>query len=223
MHGRFLLLGVVTLVSIADAGIIGTTGNVAVLPAATANYRPNPYNDPAPAPIRLWAEQTGIGLPANAVLDTDLPNPIFRYVTGAVAPGEAPFTPGGGPTIPAGTLVDVYFAYFDPAADTTARGTVTFSTPVLGMVAFTERLPFTDYLRVPGAPYPVNPAFNARGWENPEWGHLSADRRTLEFFSSAGNPGDQFRIFVSAVPEPSTWLMLGTGLIALARFRRRRN
>jgi hypothetical protein len=36
-----------------QAGIISTSGDITVVPTATADYTANPFNDPDPAPIRL--------------------------------------------------------------------------------------------------------------------------------------------------------------------------
>jgi hypothetical protein len=89
-------------------------------------------------------------------------------------------------------------------------------------VAHTGRLQHSDFLRVSGAPYPGNPAFTFRGWEDgAEWGQLSADRRTLTFFAAADSPGDQFRIFTE-VPEPASLALFGAGLLSVALLRRRR-
>lgn len=209
-------------VASANAGIITTTGNFLVVAPATANYTAAPFNDPAPAPTRIWVEQTAIGLASNVVLDTDLADPTKQYVISGPGAGQVAFAAAGGPTLVAGTNVDVYYAYFDPAGTQAGRGSVTFDAPVLGIVAYTERLPFSDFLRVPGAPYPGIPAFNARGWEETEWAQLSADRRTLTFTALASNPGDQFRIFTAvSVPEPGSCLLLGLGIAGI--FARRRS
>ena len=206
--------------SSASAAIIGVSGDFVVFAPATADYTADAYDDPTQAPIHIWVEQQPITLLASVLLDTDLANPALRYVTGGAGAGEAAFAPGGGPTIAAGTSVNVYYAYFDPVNDT-GRGTVTFDAPILGIVAHTQRLQFSDFLRVAGAPYPANPAFASRGWEDAEWGQVSADRLTFTFNADATSPADQFRIFtaVQQVPEPGV-LMLLAGGVAAALYRR---
>ena len=208
-------------VASASAGIITTGGNFQTFPQATASYVASPYNDPAPFPTRLWVEQTAITLAAAVTLDTDLADPTQQYVISGAGPGQTAFAAGGGPTLAAGTVVDVYYAYFDPAGTQSGIGFVTFDAPVLGIVAYTSRLPFSDFLRVGGAPYPGIPAFASRGWEDTEWAQLSADRRTLTFRGFASNPGDQFRI-ITAVPEPASSLLVGLGIAALCARRRNR-
>ena len=196
-------------VTTSSADIIGVTGDFQVFSPATAAYVADPYNDPTPAPIHIWVEQDNITLAAAVQLDTDLANPALQYVIAAPGPGQVVFGPASGPLLPAGARIDVHYVYFDPFLDG-ARGTVTFDAPVLGIVAHTIRLQFSDFLRVPGAPYPGNPAFVARGWDDTEWAQLSADRLTLTFNADASSPGDQFRIFTISVPvpEPQVWLLL---------------
>ena len=203
----------------ASAGIISTTGNFLAVAPATANYTASPFDDPALAPTRIWAEQTAVTLASAVVLDTDLADPTKQYVISGAGAGQVAFAAAGGPIVAAGTLVDVYFAYFDPAGTQSGLGTVTFDAPVLGIVAYTDRLPFSDFLRVPGAPYPVVPGFSNRGWEDTEWAQLSADRRTLTFNAFASDPGDQFRI-ITAVPEPGSCLLMSLGIAAVYARRR---
>lgn len=209
-------------VASASAGIITTGGNFLAVAQATANYTASPYNDPFPFPTRLWVEQTAITLASAVTLDTSLANPTQQYVISGAGPGQTAFAAASGPTLAAGTVVDVYYVYFDPAGTQNGIGFVTFDAPVLGIVAYTSRLPLSDFLRVGGAPYPGVPAFANRGWEETEWAQLSADRRTLTFRGFASNPGDQFRI-ITAVPEPASSLLVGLGLAAMwARRRNRR-
>jgi hypothetical protein len=137
------------------------------------------------------------------------------------------FSAGGGPTIPGGTPVDVYFAYFEPLGDS-ANGSVTFDSPILGIVTYSSRLQFSDSLRVSGAPYPANPAFAARGMDGTDSGQISADRRTFTLSLTASNPGDQIRIFTDAasattpIPEPAAEILCCGGLLALQIVARRR-
>jgi hypothetical protein len=214
------ILLVFSLTAVAHAGIIGVTGDFLVIPSVSASYIADPFNDVSPAPIRIWTEQLSITLGSDVLLDTDLLDPTKFYVTAGAGAGEVAFGPGGGPTLDAGIRVNVYYVYFDPLNDS-ARGTVTFGEEILGIVAYTDRLQFSDFLRVPGAPYPGNPAFDARGWEDTERGNVDALRTTFTLDATATSPGDQFRIFtLASVPEPSTLTLIGVGLAALVLRRR---
>jgi hypothetical protein len=221
-HLSLLLIGIAAP---AYAGILGVTGDFSVFAPATASYVANAYDDPTEAPMRIWTEQIAIELASSVDLDTDLADSTKKYVVGGAGAGEVAFGAGSGPTLAKGTRVNVYYAYFDPVSDS-ARGTVTFEEKILGIVAHTGQLQFSDFLRVAGAPYPMNPAFAARGWENSEWGMVDAARTTFTWNAAASSPGDQFRIFTeatdAAVPEPGSFALLAAGIGALALARRKR-
>lgn len=225
-HLTFLLFGAIASAPL-QAGILGVTGDFSVFSPATASYVANAYNDAAHASMRIWTEQTAIELAQAVLLDTDLPDPTKKYVVGGPGKGKSVFGAGSGPALAKGTRVNVYYAYFDPKKGDSGFGTVTFAERILGIVAHTGQLKHSDFLRVMSAPYPVNPAFSARGWENQEWGMVDSARTTFTWSAHASSPGDQFRIFTeaadaSAVPEPGTFVLLaaGIGLIFLGRLRR---
>lgn len=131
----------------------------------------------------------------------------------------------GGVTLAKGTVVDVFYVIFDPAARTKKMGGVTFDVEILGIASTTGLLRKTDFLGKPGTDYG---RFSNRGFESvPGTSRrddlmISASGFTLNYNIRANNPGDAVRVVVAHVPEPSTALMLAAGCAGLARIGRRR-
>jgi len=197
----------------AAANIIGVSGAAFPTPDANPSYLPNAFQDPNSPPPRVhWWNEAGalLAAPLSDVLDI-------------VAPGVygGPFSSALGDLAP-GTRVDSQYLYFDPLNTRSAVATFTFDHDILGIVVLTSHLAATDSLRRIPAPYPGNPSFNARGIEfGPERITLGANRRTVTVNLTASSPGDQIRVITSGVPEPTSLLLLGAGLVGLAARRKR--
>jgi hypothetical protein len=119
------------------------------------------------------------------------------------------------------TLVDSHFIGFDPLAHTSVSASITFSTAILGVIYTDYSLYVTDgALGLPTVAY-FNPAH--LGLEMIDT--FSVSGNTITFFDAhARVPGDFMRVITAAVPEPSTYAMMGLGLagVMFATRRQRR-
>jgi len=133
---------------------------------------------------------------------------------------------GGSPGMFApGTYGTSHTIFWDPLNGTpgTHTSTYTFNDRIAGIIWSTSLLAASDpVFGLPSVIY--GGAFGARGLED----HLATSRdnvfadisgKTLTFNSQAAVPGDWIRVIT--VPEPSSVALLGLGVGALARRRRR--
>ena len=209
------LLGALLAFNAARAEIISTTGAVVVIPAPSDVGVGALESD---TQIVLFAERLGFSL------GQDLPVNIASPGTSPDG-GTANLRPG---TIALGTTVNSYLLHFDSATNDTLisiGGSVTFSHDILGLIVHPATLNNTDgVVGIPGLNYP---SVGNRGLElTPgdtalDMVTLSADRRTVSFEFLNAQSTDQIRV-ITAVPEPSTWLLLCVGGCALAAWRSRR-
>lgn len=124
----------------------------------------------------------------------------------------------------AGDVVASHYVFFDPndpSNSTNIQGYVDFDADIFGIATTTSNLSNSDFLANTGVVY-LNPTL--RGLEFGD--SVSIDptnpRRLLVDFT-AGTPGDYVRVLTmeSVIPEPSTGLLVSTGLLGLAARRRR--
>jgi hypothetical protein len=141
---------------------------------------------------------------------------------------SAPLTVDVGTSpIPAGTTVASHYIFFDPGPSQHIIGTVNFDSDVLGIITSTATLAASDFLAQTGVNY-LNPT--ARGLEPGDSVTISGPQQIL-FDTFASSPGDYVRVLTAfspgggpppTVPEPSSIVLLGSGLIALATLLRRK-
>ena len=188
-------------------GIVGTTGNIQIV-SPPASILPNVFE--SDSFVRLFTERTNFILPQAASVDVTSPGTYN---------GTGPLTPG---SVPIGSMVNSYYLIFDPVGTTggaSFSGTVTFDAPILGIAGLDTALNNTDFAGAPGTIYPTGVggrAFDfALGTVSGDELTLSADRRTITISGGAGPAQDELRVFVSAVPEPSTVFLCLAGLILI--------
>ncbi len=204
----------------AGAEVIGTTGSVLAIspPPSIVNGQLTSLTF-----THLFQEKSGLVLSSDLTVDVTSPGQVQT---------SAHLTPG---IIASGTTIDSYFLMSDTPTPTgagpivTFAGTVTFDTPVLGVIVTTQRLATTDAtLGAIGTSY--LPSTEFRGFDGPTFSAsslvvadllvLSANRRTISFEFKSEFYNDQIRIITAVVPEPAT-LLLASSVIVVLTMRRR--
>jgi hypothetical protein len=174
--------------------------------------------------VQLPVPWGSISSPANTVGDNNFNNPNLNAFDEQqnVTLSAALTTNVGMNPIAAGTRVSSEFVFFDPAATSTMVGYVTFNTPVLGIITEQGTLIASNFLGAPGIKY-LDPA--DVGLESGDSVIIDPSHpNRIDWDTSASSPGDHVRVILQAVPEPSTIVALGIGLVsflALRRFRSR--
>ncbi len=145
--------------------------------------------------FQLYIEQCGYTLPGDVIVDWT-PTGVEQVFNGNIS---CDLTPG---TIPAGTVVDVYFVHFDTVTEQLIlSGEIQFTRPVLGMI-----LPRgTDFATTDaslGGPNTTYPSTGSRGFEcalnnGGETLILSADAKNIYLELIVSWSIDQARIIVA--------------------------
>ena len=132
------------------------------------------------------------------------------------------FVPGGGlVTLLNGTTVASHYVFYDPTSGN-IKGMVNFDADILAVLTRTITLAATDYLANTGVNY-LNPSL--RGLEPGDLVTISGARQiSIDF--TASSPGDYVRVLTAfspgALPEPSSYALIGVALLGMGVARRRR-
>jgi len=211
---RILLVTLLPIVVVPAYGsIIMFSGEVNVLPSPPAAILYGASN----STIYGFAEQQGVLLTSN--LNVGITSPGTWICCSGI--------PGG--TIDAGTTVNSYLLYASPTSDisganfTDFTGSITFSPgeKIVGVIITYQQLSATDTLL--GSPTTTYPPLSdvKQGLEQFDVVSIGNGDETLHvnFHIAAGNV-DMIRI-LTTTPEPAGFMLLGSGLIALALCRKR--
>jgi hypothetical protein len=199
----------------ARADYSSETGAVAIIAPPPSVLRNALQNDLV---INTFAEHQDFTLTSSVHVDNTAAG-TFQS-DGSLVPG----------TIAAGTEVDSYFFHSDTTkSSTTYEATVTFTTPILGVVVLSNSLDATDaQLGAPGTTYPTGD--RGRGLElskQQDFFTISPDHLTITLHFDTHNNVDEIRVLTAptAVPEPAAAALLGLGGLGAAGsawFRRKR-
>ena len=207
------LASLALLPAVAVAGIVTTSGAVSVIaPPASVNSGAKQSN----SQVFAFAERQNVALPAAITLDISVPG---------TTPASAANDNFSTSTLPAGTIVSSYFLHCDavgsPSTAVEYVGSITFDRDILGLIILNSNLNATAAF--PGlstTTYATNGELEINKTAAFDSVTLSADRRTVSFdFRDASAP-DDIRVITTAVPEPSTGLLLALGMAVILWWRR---
>ncbi len=180
--------------------------------------------------IHGFYEQVGYTLPSNVTVDITQPGRYNNNYSSTSA------------VIPAGTIVNCYYLWFDPVGNSSQSAddrSVTLSGEILGIICQDQNLHDSDpILGMPGVDYPNPPAdgAGARGFENDaEQVSLMPDMHTFYIHKMHSTfPGEQMRILTvpgqtsgsyavnplvdTTIPRPDQAMLVeyGTSILNLA-------
>lgn len=129
---------------------------------------------------------------------------------------------GGAGTVAAGQTIASHYIFFDPSANRTIEGTITFDSDVVAIITSRDNLIASDGLVNLTANY-LSPSL--RGLEGGDIATISGTRTVfVDFFATS--PGDYIRVLTQFSPaaalEPGTVVIIALGLAGIGFARRKR-
>jgi hypothetical protein len=188
-------IGVLIDAAPSGASVITVFGAILVGPppatVPTATAQSNTF-------INMFTERTAYTLPTSLPVDITPGSSASR----TYRIGVDPLTPS---TVPASTPVDSYFMYSDPVGqphkEFNYSGTLTFSTPILGVMVLKSTLDSTDTaIGAPGTTYRMGPADGLEG--NGDQVEMIGTSSISVSFSTVDDI-DSIRIITAASPSTS--------------------
>jgi len=222
--------------------IVLVTGDVAIVaPPAEMSYADDINRSGAPrnAAAILFNEYQNHVMPMFSALD---PIMVDYWPLQITTPGTFPADPEVGGQIASGVVFDSYILHFEPETLNesgspfgTARGTIVFERPILGIQTIFELYrPKMDLFE--RANIRLSGGSGLERWCDPESDEshtcdrlmLSADRLTLSFVMNVNGATDDIRIFLvdeeqpPQVPEPASSALTAVGVVGVLLLRLRR-
>lgn len=159
--------------------------------------------DPTASLNRSWTEYAGTGAIGNNNINNNS-TAYWFYESSGTWMGQA---------------VNSWFVFWDPKASLDLKGTISFDNNILFVHDEKSELTATAGFNKTGVTYDYSNALV--GLEAADRSNTSFAGNTLTLKWQASNPGDHIRV-MTAVPEPSTYLMAASGLLVLGAIARRR-
>ncbi|MFG0327577.1 MAG: PEP-CTERM sorting domain-containing protein [Phycisphaerales bacterium JB037] len=185
----------------AFAGIVSTTGQITQIPPPPLATQGPLYSLHA----WTWNERTNISL-------SGMPIDMSTNPSHSSSPVSGNYT----------GLVDSHFVHFDSITLTTVTGSVSFSTPIIGVQFRDHVLDLSDAPATTGTLYPTT--FVERGWHDfsgSDFLDVNGSTLTFQMTASRFPYFHQVRVFTVATPAPGSLALLGLGGLAAIRRRKR--